>query len=397
MRATALVILGAVVWGGCTTEPTPDAGADARAPVDDADLPDAPADADVDLPDSLPDGDTPPVVDGQDVLFVGNSYVTANDVAGHYRDIATALSGTVRVEAVAPGGYRLADHSMDASTDGTPLSRWLRTGTPEETSFDAVVLQEQSQIGGFPERAPERLASVEAASELAGLARARGATVVLYLTWGRERGDPSNPDIFGTFEAMQERLDAGYLGLAEQLRAEGSEVRVAPVGGGFRLVFEEVARPGGDPLAEGSDFDALYDADGSHPSVQGAYLAACIIAGTITGADVEGFEDEPSLEPETCARLRHVCARALADPRWHLPEVLVADTAFTPEDVSIGSDFGVRIAMSADGRQSLTARWIDRPRGSPGREIPRRRVPGGLSGVDGRGARLQPSLGSAKG
>ena len=54
------------------------------------------------------------------------------------------------------GGYTLAQHARDAMTDGTPLSRWLRTGTREETSFDAVVLQEQSQTGGLPEGGADR-------------------------------------------------------------------------------------------------------------------------------------------------------------------------------------------------------------------------------------------------
>jgi hypothetical protein len=143
--------------------------------------------------------------------------------------------------------------------------------------------------------------------------------VVLYATWGRKLGDPLNPDLFATYLAMQDRLDQNALALADLLRSDGSEVRVAPVGGGFRIVFEEITAVGGDPLAAGSDFDRLYDPDGSHPSLQGAYLAACILAGRITAADPRRFPDEPALGAEISARLRETCARSLIDPRWTRP------------------------------------------------------------------------------
>jgi len=83
---------------------------------------------------------------GPRVLFVGNSYVYTHDVPGLLR----ALTGAVRVEQAAPGGYTLAQHAADAHTDGTPLAGWLRTGAADANRFDAVILQEQSQIGGYP-------------------------------------------------------------------------------------------------------------------------------------------------------------------------------------------------------------------------------------------------------
>jgi hypothetical protein len=251
----------------------------------------------------------------QRVLFVGNSYVYTNDVPRHYRALLAPGSQTVRTEMVAPGGYTLAQHATDAKTDGTPLAGFLRTGPTENNAFDAVVLQEQSQIGGF-QRGPEREASVAAAQELSQLGKSRGAQIILYNTWGRENGDPSEPT-YKTFVAMQDRLDEGYTNLGAFLRTKALPVSVAPVGAGFRIVFEDVTRAGKDPLTKGSDFDALYESDGSHPSVQGAYLAACILSGTVAKArsqpvDVQTFVDEPALGAPTSKRLRDVCARALA-------------------------------------------------------------------------------------
>jgi hypothetical protein len=257
------------------------------------------------------------IVGEHEALFIGNSYVYVNDVSGHYRAIADVLpGGPARVEAVTAGGWRLEQHATDAQTDGTPLSRWLRTGTEDEMDFDVVVFQEQSQIGGFPDVYAERIESLAGASSMAALARANGAAIVLYLTWGREHGDPTNPDMYGTFEEMQDLLDAGYLGMASRLVEDGSIVRVAPVGPAFREVLQRVRDAGGDPFAEGSDFDALYDPDGSHPSLRGAYLAACVLAGTVTAEDAQLFPDEAALGAEVSTELRDVCATALADPRW---------------------------------------------------------------------------------
>jgi hypothetical protein len=295
---------------GCAPSITPqDAGAgDAGTTLPDAGA--AQGDAGINAGNSLIQG-------GHDVLFVGNSYIYVNDVPGRYRALADVTGPPpVRLESVVTGGYRLTQHAADANTDGTPLARWLRTGTPADTAFDVVVLQEQSQIGGFPENNPDRVASLAGASELAALARARNAAVVLYLTWGREHGDDTNPGLFADFPAMQDRLDVGYQAMATQLRAEGTVVRVAPVGPAFRVVFDQVTAAGADPTAEGSAFDALYDADGSHPSSRGAYLAATVIFCTITGANPRALPDGNDLDGPTSTALRDAAGMVLEDPAW---------------------------------------------------------------------------------
>jgi len=158
--------------------------------------------------------------------------------------------------------------------------------------------------------------SLAGASDLAALARAGDAGVVLYLTWGRERGDEMNPVLFETFEAMQDRLDAGYRAMATRLRAEGTRVRIAPVGAAFRVIHDGVRDSGADPLMEGSTFDALYEADGSHPSAQGAYLAASVIIATLTGVDPASLPDGAGLDAAMSAALRDAAREVMFDPVW---------------------------------------------------------------------------------
>ncbi|MBN8616762.1 MAG: hypothetical protein J0L92_39630, partial [Deltaproteobacteria bacterium] len=254
------------------------------------------------------------IVGDYDVLFVGNSYVYTGDVPGRVRLLAAP--STTRIESIVFGGYRLSQHATDAETDGTTLAPFLRTGTVAERAFDAVILQEQSQIGGFPESDPTRMESLDGASRLAALARANGSGVVLYLTWGRELGDDTNPGLFPTFEAMQDRLDAGYRTMAMRLRDEGTRVRIAPVGAAFRVIHDDVVADGLDPTTEGSAFDALYSPDGSHPSANGAYLIALVIHATITDLDPTTLADASDLDAATSSALRDAAARVMRDPMW---------------------------------------------------------------------------------
>ena len=307
---------------------------------------------------------------GHDVLFIGNSYTFAHGIPDMYRSMVSSTVRDVRVEQVAAGGYRLEQHAADASDESSALYQALAGDAA--VPFDALVLQEQSQIGGLPVSNTERKASIDAAIELAALARASGAAVVLYLTWGREHGDDSISSAFGfdSYLGMQDHLDERYLGLAALLREQGGEVRVAPVGGGFRLVYEDLLSLEEDPLAPDSDFDALYEPDGSHPSRRGSYLAACIIAATATRIEVGHYPDDPQLGSEISSQLRSVCSRAIEDPRWSVPTLrrvqrdLRAQRGLNSASATL---FGGSLGVSSGGNSVLV--------GSPG-------LPGGAGNAD---------------
>lgn len=285
------------------------------------------------------------------LLFVGNSYVYTHDVPGLVRALVGATT-----EEVVPGGYTLAQHAVDASTPGTALAGWLGDDGPR---WDAVILQEQSQLGGFPlgsDWLTARLASLDAVVALGERAAQHDATVILYATWGRAAGDPTQPMLFPTYLAMQRHLDNGYAHMAELLRARGVAVRVAPVGAAFQRVHDGVVAAGGDPAAADSAFLALYDPDGSHPSPRGAYLAACVLASTATGADPRGFADAPTLGPTVSASLRAACAAACAAPRWQEAAQFVEDApayAAPRGEQAVWSRYD--LAVSDDGARVLIA------------------------------------------
>ena len=87
--------------------------------------------------------------------------------------------------------------------------------------------------------------------------------VMMYMTWGRKNGDPQWAPI-STFDGMNDRLRSAYLRMADSV--QGS---VSPVGSAWKYVRENY------PSIE------LYNADESHPSVAGTYLAACTFYASI--------------------------------------------------------------------------------------------------------------------
>jgi hypothetical protein len=228
--------------------------------------------------DACPDGGWP-----RRVLLIGNSYTSVNDLAG---TLTAALDGHpcargahAFADAYAPGGYRLPQHLADANDPQSPLYAKLR----DPAGWDAVVVQDQSQIPGFDRDEEITRRSREALPGLVTLAHDAGADVYLMMTWGRRDGDATNAAIFGDYAAMQARLAAGYADYAAYAIAEtGITVTVSPVGLAWQAVRDGAGGVASDVAA--AHFGGLYASDGSHPSPRGTYLAAATLLATVTGA-----------------------------------------------------------------------------------------------------------------
>jgi hypothetical protein len=256
-------------------------------------------------------GDTSPPIP-LELLFVGNSYTYYNDLDQLVASFATSLPGAPIVTAsrVASGGYRLPQHEADAAREATPLAAFLGAGPYPAWTF--VVLQDQSQIPGFPESQPERIDSIAAAVALAARAHEHGATTLLFQTWGRRNGDASNPDRFPDFVTMNNLLAEGYTQMEQAIRAAGHPVRRVPVGAAFAAIREGDLAAGKDPLDSASLFSRLFVADGSHPSLEGSYLAAATFVCTVGDTAAPPFAFSPStLDAADAARLQAAgCAAA---------------------------------------------------------------------------------------
>ena len=302
---------GSGIDTGSAADTDSDSGAGADTDSDSGSGIDTGSAADTDSDSGSGSGDTSPPI-AQELLFVGNSYTYYNDLDQLVASFATSLPGAPIVTAsrVASGGYRLPQHASDAATDSTPLAAFLGTGPYPSWTF--VVLQDQSQIPGFPENQQERIDSVAAAVELARRATEHSATTLLFQTWGRRDGDSSNPDRFPDFLTMNNLLAEGYAQMEQAIRAAGYPVRRVPVGAAFAAIREGDLAAGRDPLDSASLFFRLYAADGSHPSLEGSYLAAATFVCTVGDSVAPPFAFSPSaLDAGDATRLQLAgCAAA---------------------------------------------------------------------------------------
>ena len=197
------------------------------------------------------------------ILFIGNSYTAVNDLPNWVRLIGASQGDTFEVSAVTPGGRTFSGHS----TDPQVLDMF------RQKNYDAVVLQEQSQLPAFP------IDQVESdcypyAKTLVDSIRSNNpfARIVFYSTWGRQNGDAQNCQFFPpicTFKGMNQLLHDRYITMANNNFAW-----VAPVTSVWRDIRDTTSMN-------------LYQGDGSHPSYEGTHLAALTIYKTIFQKDVD--------------------------------------------------------------------------------------------------------------
>ncbi len=208
------------------------------------------------------------------VFFVGNSYTFVNDLPGVLAGLAEASRGRRIVTGQhTPGGYTLEQHVKDGkAVEAIKNQKW-----------DIVVLQEQSVL---PVVQPASMYS--GAWDLHETIRSQEARTLFYLTWAR-KGQPR----------MQEGLNQVYVSLAKVLQAN-----VAPVGIAWQRALRE------DPALE------LYMQDGSHPSPEGTYLAACVFYATLLDKSPVGLPAKVKKGGKMLLNIGPTLARRLQGVAW---------------------------------------------------------------------------------
>lgn len=234
-------------------------------------------------------GNTKPVVSGAgcvpadtevscSVLFIGNSYTAANDLPGVFAQMAGSANLSVKVSVRTAGGATLADHVAAGET-----SELL-----DDHQLNVVVLQEQSQIPASPELVASDV--LPAATRLAAHARRVGAAPLLLQTWARRDGWPENG--ISTYAQMQTAVSDGYAEVASAVKAD-----VAPVGEAWAETLSSDVHP------------PLWEPDGSHPTIAGTYLAACVLYAAIFGRSPQGIAYRDGVSVREAAQLQAIAWR----------------------------------------------------------------------------------------
>jgi hypothetical protein len=209
------------------------------------------------------------------ILFIGNSYT--GQIRAMLTDLVAASPYADAIfEFITPGGRTLEQHLANPNT----IDR-IRNG-----NWDIVVLQDQSQTPAlFPGKFEK------AARQLNHLITEAGALTAFYQTWGRRDGDRQNPDRFPDYATMQDALTKAYGKTAHDL-----EATLIPVGSAWHAL-----REGHPDLGR-----QLYKNDGSHPSSQGAYLAACLFYAILFHDNPDTVPFDPGFEARDASKLRTI-------------------------------------------------------------------------------------------
>jgi len=220
------------------------------------------------------------------VLLVGDSYIFANSGLDTILAKLFDSAGDKReVRKVGAGGEDFAGYAEDLKKSGSGLQSLLATPGHD---WGHVVLQDRSHVPAFccngaeTQYYGEFTSSLAAVSELDHAAAERGAQTVLLQTWGRRDGGPF--DFLQNFEMMNDLVMQGYNKYAEKITQESRKPLLARVGEAFSQIYNEAIGNSSKNEAPSPEslWGQLYDKDGSHPSLAGSYLMACVLYGTIT-------------------------------------------------------------------------------------------------------------------
>lgn len=192
------------------------------------------------------------------VLFLGNSYIFANNLPEIISEMTEGTSKSIKYESVTPGGHTLFQHAVNQ----TSLSL-IRNG-----NWDYVVLQEQSQLPSIDYYRHNAMRPAYQSLYDSIMLYNPNATVVGYMTWGRRFGGQQCENYgdglycsadFVDFNHMQDTMSIAY-----RENAYATDSYVAPVGDVWKAALDSIP-----------DL-VLHSSDDSHPNYDGSYLAACV-------------------------------------------------------------------------------------------------------------------------
>ncbi|MEN9987318.1 MAG: hypothetical protein RLZZ585_357 [Bacteroidota bacterium] len=272
--------------------------------------------------------------DSISVLFIGNSYLSVNNLPQMAQDLTESLGDQMLMDNKMNGGFTFQSHAFDATTYDKIHSK----------PWDFVVLQGQSQEPSFPfEQVNQQTLPYAQQISDSVYASNQCSQVNYYMTWGRQVGDPQW-DSINTFDKMNTRLRNAYLRIADSTNAS-----VSPVGVAWKYVRDNY------PSIN------LYAGDGSHPSLEGSYLAACTFYSSLFQKSCVGASYTTGLNPQTCAILQLVASSIVLDsiPTWKLVH---HDSLFSASFVAGVNDYDVLFAATTSSPGNLVWDFGD---GSP--------------------------------
>ena len=263
-----------------------------------------------------------------DILMMGNSYTASNSLAVRLDGILTDSGEDAQVTSLTSGGLKLSEHAERADTPGHSWNTTL------QQQYDYVILQDQSQVPGLSIDTDYWQDSLEGLIYLNQRIGSEGGDTILFMTWAWMDGSWMDPD----YTSMQQGVARGYEMYNENITTANRPTYIAPVGLAFMHIHEAVEESGQNATDGMTPFSALYSSDGNHPSIDGTYLAACVMHSTITGETSVGRDSPSQISPQRTLELQQAAAATVFNetPNYTYPwQVERSDVRFGPDSGSI--------------------------------------------------------------
>jgi hypothetical protein len=262
-------------------------------------------------------------------LFIGNSYMGVNNLPSMVSDLSASLGDVLLIDSNTPGGQTFQNHAAN------PINYQKMAEQP----WDYIILQGQSQEPSFP-YGQVNTQTLPYAVQLADSAKAIQpcSQVNYFMTWGRQNGD-LQWDSINTFDKMNGRLRDAYLRIADSANAAVSPVAVA-----WKYVRDNHQNIN------------LYQQDGSHPSLEGSYLAACVFYSSLFHKSSMGSTYNPGIDPSTATILQAVASAVVLDSltTWNL---LHTDSTLQATASYSSIPGASLLSFSASANQDATFTW----------------------------------------
>ena len=232
-----------------------------------------------------------------EILFIGSSYFTYNNLPEMVRVLSENMGKTVTIDAAMRNGLYLDDHAAMATTEAKI----------NERDWDYIVLQGGGLVMAYPDSFPDYHPVYPALVTLKNkiMANCAATKIVFEMPWAFEDGMIWVSGWTDEYPEMQQKIYDNTLAYSESIGFV-----VSPVGWAWNTVLYEKKYP----------LHYLHLSDWNHPSLKGSYLMACVIYSTIFRESTVGAEYSAGISEEEVSYFQSIASDMVLDSLdlWHI-------------------------------------------------------------------------------